>query len=148
MPDPFVVITLDGPPRGKGRPRGRIVSTRGGGRFISFYTDSDTRAYEAALACAGKAAMKGLDALDEPLSIVVDAMMPIPESWSRPQKQRAACMDLFPTGKPDGDNLLKCAGDALNGIVWRDDSLIVRQTVQKVYAIRPQLRVSVYRWNQ
>ena len=48
MTEPYVVIELDGPPRGKGRPR---FSTRGG--FVRTFTDKDTKAYESRLKDAG-----------------------------------------------------------------------------------------------
>jgi Holliday junction resolvase RusA-like endonuclease len=40
---------------------------------------------------------------------------------------------LFPTGKPDADNQLKLVGDSLNGILWRDDAIIVDATCHKRY---------------
>jgi Holliday junction resolvase RusA-like endonuclease len=40
----------------------------------------------------------------------------------------------FHTGKPDGDNLFKFIGDALEGIFWLNDSCIVKPEALKVYA--------------
>lgn len=38
-----------------------------------------------------------------------------------------------PTTRPDATKLLRAVEDALNGVVWRDDSQVVDQRVQKRY---------------
>jgi Holliday junction resolvase RusA-like endonuclease len=48
---------------------------------------------------------------------------------------------LRPTTRPDVDNFCKCGLDALNGIVWRDDSQVVELTVSKFYSSRPRLEL-------
>ena len=72
--------------------------------------------------------------------------MPVPASWSARKTQKALAGRIVPTGKPDWDNFAKLAGDALNKIVWRDDSLIVLGQGMKVYSATPMLRVSVWKW--
>lgn len=144
MSDPYVLIVLDGAPVGKGRPRARSVRPRGGGEFISFYPDGPTAAYEARLKAAAVVVMRGKEVLDEPLGVTVDAFVPIPVSWSRRDREAALAGRLCP-GKPDADNYLKIV-DALNEVVWRDDSLIVRAVVTKYYSGEPRLVVAVHRW--
>jgi Holliday junction resolvase RusA-like endonuclease len=144
----FLQITLDGPPRGKGRPRSRIVPAKGTRpAFVNAYTDSATRAYEGRLSAQAGRAMGRSEMLDEALAVVVDAHMPIPESWSKKKKAAALAGDLMPCGKPDADNIGKVV-DALNEVVWRDDSAIVRLKVLKVYSDNPRLVISVWTWAQ
>lgn len=146
MQEPLVTISLAGPPRGKGRPRFRIIKPRGGAQFVSTYTDAATRAYEERLMAAGRVAYPETDEpLDGPLWVDVTAFMAIPASWSKRDRAAAANLDLLPTSKPDADNFAKCV-DALNGVVWRDDSQIVRLITQKFYSERPRLVVKVWRW--
>lgn len=145
MDEPLVTVILPGPPRGKGRPRFRIVKPRGKPQFVSAYTDADTRGYEADLSKAGKAAMGGCVPLDQALWVDVTAFMAIPASWSKKAHLLAANFETMPVTKPDADNFAKCI-DALNEIVWRDDSQIVRLIVQKFYSERPRLVVKVWRW--
>lgn len=147
MSNPLVSILLPGDPRGKGRPRFRIVKPRGRPQFVTVYTDSDTVAYETALARCGRVAMGSAAPFPGPLTAFAEAFMPIPASWSGKKRAAAAAGEIFPVSKPDGDNIAKCVGDALNKIVWLDDSQIVMWQVLKTYSDFPRLRISVWGWD-
>jgi len=147
-------ITLMGPPRGKGRPRTRVV-----GNFATIFTDKKTRNYESDLKQAGIVAMQGRSATDEALSVVVRAFMPVPESWSRKKREAALAGDLMPTSGIDLDNIVKML-DGLNyhepafkgdrikvPIIWKNDSQIVSLQAIKVYSDRPRLVIDVWRWD-
>lgn len=154
MTEPVVSIVLMGPPRGKGRPRTRVV-----GDFATIFTDKKTRQYEDALKAAGIAAMKGRPALDEAVSIVVRAFMPIPESWSKAKRAAALAQEVMPTTGIDLDNIVKMV-DGLNHhpprhkgdrekrpIIWKNDSQIVAMQAIKVYSDRPRLVIDVWKWD-
>lgn len=141
---PFVEVQMAGPPRGKGRPRSRIAYPRSGKPFVHVYTDPETVKYETALAQRAQEAMVGRALLDGPLAVRMFAMMPIPASWSRRDRDAALAGTKYPTTTPDGDNLLKVL-DAFNGVVWHDDKQVVRSLIWKEYAERPGLIVQVYR---
>ena len=49
----------------------------------------------------------------------------------------------MPTKKPDASNILKSIEDAMNGVVFNDDSQIVNIHVTKVYATEPGVDVCV-----
>lgn len=152
-PAPFVFIRLVGEPRGKGRPRTRVV-----GEFATIFTDKKTRDYENALKVEGVRAMAGKIPLDEPISVVIYAYMPIPSSWSAKKRAAAIAMEIMPTTSPDLDNLTKMV-DGLNyhpprfkgdrekrPIVWKNDSQIVSMQAIKFYSDRPRLEITVWRW--
>jgi Holliday junction resolvase RusA-like endonuclease len=145
---------MPGPPRGKGRPRTRVV-----GSFATIFTDSKTRAYETELKRCGVQAMHGRDPVDEAISVVVRAFMPIPESWSRKKREAALSGDIMPTSGIDLDNIVKMI-DGLNyypprhkgdrekrPIIWHNDSQIVSMQAIKVYSDRPRLVIDVWRWD-
>lgn len=52
---------------------------------------------------------------------------------------------VHPTVKPDSSKVLRGVEDAMTGIVYRDDSRIVRHVIEKRYAERQGVRVEVYR---
>ncbi len=56
------------------------------------------------------------------------------KSWPKWQ-QAAAIEGTYPhTKKPDADNIVKLIKDALSGVVYRDDSLVVDQIGRKRFA--------------
>lgn len=138
----IVTIELRGEPRGKGRPRFRVVTPAGRPNFVNTYTDAATRDYENALRWAAKAAMRSREKLDGPLLVRVIARMSVPQSWPAKKQSDAFAGRIRPTCKPDCDNILKVI-DALNDIVWTDDSQVVSAFVSKVYSADPALVVEV-----
>lgn len=155
MSEPFVSIRLMGPPLGKGRPR---FTTIGG--FARAFTPKETRDYENRLKAAGIAAMAGRSHLDEAISVVMRAFMPIPESWSRKKREAALANEIMPTTGIDYDNIAKMC-DGLNyhpprfkgdkekrPIIWKNDSQIVAAQIIKLYSDRPRLVIDVWRWDE
>lgn len=141
---PFVRVKVPGPPKGKKRHRARIVFPKQGKPFVHEYPDPDGVAYEESIAWCARAAMKGKEPLTGPLEVRVYAMMPVPKSWSQKDRDAALTGQILHTSRPDGDNIAKAGSDAMNGIVWKDDSQIVRWTIVKEYAEHPGLWIEVY----
>jgi Holliday junction resolvase RusA-like endonuclease len=116
---------IPGPPQGKARPR------MGKGGHV--YTPQQTRDYEAYIRECW-----ALHSKHEPLTgaikLKVYAYFPIPPSWPKKKKQAALDGEIFPTGKPDGDNILKAVCDALNGCAWVDDARVVSTRGSKEFA--------------
>lgn len=69
--------------------------------------------------------------------------MPIPTSQTKKWKAAALRNDIYPTVKPDLDNLVKAVLDAINGIVFIDDKQIVDLIVKKRYSDKPRINVAV-----
>lgn len=139
------MIELPGEPIAKGRPRFRAVTARDGRSFVNAYTPAATRTFERALAMAAKVAMRGKPPMDGPLRVTVTASLGVPSSWSNRKRDAALAGIVRPTSRPDGDNFQKIAWDALNSIIWHDDSQIVDGRVIKVYSEQPALRIEVNR---
>lgn len=133
-----VTITLAGAPQGKGRARAFL---RGG--HIGHYTPEKTRSYEGMIRTAAMEAIGSRSPLDQPLEFVMRAVFPVPASWSQRKQQQALTGDILPGKKPDLDNIAKAWNDALNGVVYRDDALIVRQILEKRYGPQPLVVVTV-----
>jgi Holliday junction resolvase RusA-like endonuclease len=152
-PEPFVFIVLPGDPRGKGRPRTRVIKD-----FATIYTDPETRKYENSLKAAGIKAMVGKKPLDEAVSVVIHAHMPVPASWSAKKWTAAIAGDIMPITGIDLDNICKMI-DGLNyhpprfkgdrekrPIIWQNDAQIVSMQAMKLYSANPKLEITVWKW--
>lgn len=130
-----VTIELSGPPVAWAR-------TRLGTRGVPF-TPKKQRNNAATLRLAAQEAMDGRMPLDCPLHIELLARLPIAQSWPKKKQAAARKGELLPTGRPDLSNFLKQVEDAFNGVVFRDDSLIVDATLSKQYSAMPGLTITV-----
>lgn len=134
-----VRIVVDGAPTAKGRPR---LGVSRAGRAVAF-TPSKTRSYEGVVRLAASEAMRGRDPFDVPLTVRVNAVLPIPGSWSKKKQEAARVGTLYPASRPDVDNFAKAALDACNTVVFRDDSLVCDLHVAKRYGTKPALMIEV-----
>lgn len=137
MSEPLTICLL-GAPQGKGRAR---AFRRGS--HIGHYTPEKTRTYEGMIRTAAAVELVGRAAFDEPLEFTLRAVFPVPASWSERKRQQAIVGEIKPGKKPDLDNIAKAWNDALNGVAYRDDSLICRMTLDKRYGPQPLVVVTV-----
>ena len=132
----IISFTIPGQPQGKGRPR---VGSIGG--HARMFTPAKTVAYEGLIAHAAQQARGDLPLLDGPLVVNLVLHCQIPASWSKKKQQQALAGEIRPTTKPDIDNVLKAVLDGCNGVLWRDDVLVVTVSVTKLYASVPSVCV-------
>jgi Holliday junction resolvase RusA-like endonuclease len=121
---------VEGDPKGKGRPRFSRV-----GNFTKVYTDKQTLTYEAMIATFAKQAMGGTELLKTPVSVFLYVRLPVPQSYSK--KRREACLSGLekPCKKPDIDNIAKTYLDAMNGVIFVDDTQVIDLHVKKLYSV-------------
>jgi len=125
-----VEFTVPGEPVPAARPR--VVRIHG--KTIA-YTPVKSAKWKENVAIFAKKAMLGKRKLQGPLSVTIRFDMPIPNSWTIKKKNQA--INQPHTAKPDIDNLVKNALDALNGIAFDDDKIVARIDVMKVYELSP-----------
>lgn len=133
-----VMFQVEGTPIGKGRPK---FARRG--NFVSTYTPTKTRDYEELIRDAAKIAMGSTEPIETPVVACIYIIVPIPASYSK--KRSAACLDGSerPCKKPDIDNIIKAYLDAMNGIVYKDDTQVVSLHATKVYGTVGMVEVMV-----
>lgn len=78
-----------------------------------------------------------------PICLKLDVYRAIPKSFSKKRAQKAEEGLIRPMTKPDGSNYLKLVEDALNKLIWHDDSQIVDTHVSKWYSSRPRIEVMI-----
>lgn len=154
----FLCFELKGAPQHKQRHRSRLVIPKEAWThtqtasmilkkdvnrlFIHNYTEKETEAFEATIAEAAGLFMRGKPMTEKPVAFLMHVFKEIPKSWTKTEKAQALAGYIRPTSKPDDDNYLKIR-DAMDGIVWKDDSQCVDSRVIKLYSDRPGMRFEV-----
>ena len=128
-----VEFIVDMVPVGKGRPRlGRGV----------VFTPKKTKDAEKKIASAARAAMAGREATAVPLMMFVECVFPVPVSYTNRMRSEIERGERVPA-RVDVDNLAKAALDAINGIIYADDSQVCILVAQKRYGEDAQLWIRV-----
>lgn len=134
----MIRFTVPGEPQGKGRPRiGKV------GQHARMFTPAKTVAYEGLVAYAAEQAMGDRALLEGPCRIELDVVCTVPASWSQKKQAMAVAGEVWPTKKPDADNVLKAVCDGINGVVWKDDTQVVIVAMRKRYGRTPGVSVTV-----
>ena len=131
---------IPGSPIGQGRPK---FSTING--HAKAYDPEKSRNYKAYVRMLATQAMKENDfeMITGPCAIKIWAYFDIPKSKSKKFKEAALEAKERPTKKPDADNIVKAILDALNGLMYKDDSCIVELSCVKYYSDVPRVEVYV-----
>lgn len=135
-----VKFIVPGAPKGKAR--ARTVRGRGGNSFS--YTPEQTVLYENLIKCCYRQEANSMIFNDgQPLKVTIIAYYPIVKSTSKKKKQQMLDDLMFPTKKPDIDNIAKSILDALNKLAYRDDTQVVTLHMEKHYADEPRVEVGI-----
>jgi Holliday junction resolvase RusA-like endonuclease len=128
-----------GDPVGQG---GMTAFVVGGTARVAHKNSTNLRAWRNAVATQAQAAMGDQPVMDAPVEVIASF------TFSRPKAHYGArgikpSAPSWKATKPDADKAIRSVLDALTGVVWRDDSLVVRMLVEKRYGDTPGVRVSV-----
>lgn len=129
-------FTVPGNPVAKGRPR---FATRG--KSVIAYTPKSTKTAETSVTEYAKYHMGLAKPLSGPVAVDITFYMPIPQSKSKAARERLN--GSWHISKPDKDNLEKLLLDALNGIVWVDDSQVCQSASRKIYSLEPRTEITI-----
>ncbi len=100
--------------------------------------------WRSVVSMVGRDSYRG-DPVEEAMAVEVVFVMPRIKGHFRSNGELKPNAPTYHTVKPDGSKLFRSTEDALTGIIWRDDSLIVHQCVTKVYGAQCGAFVTVYR---
>ena len=127
-------FTIPGKVQAKQRPRFN-------GKFA--YTQRETVAYENSVKTCYLEKYKGQKLLEKPLKVKIIAYYDIPKSTSKKKQKMMLDNEIFPTIKPDADNIAKSILDSLNGIAYLDDKQVVKLIVEKYYSKSANVTVMI-----
>lgn len=129
-----IEITIPGVPHPQGRPRFARI-----GRSVHAYEVEADKEWKARVATEARIVWNK-PPLDCPLVMNITFFMPIPVAMKRTGRRIAGASHVK---RPDLSNLLKGVEDALNGIVYRDDSLLHQIWMHKCYSDNPRTWIEI-----
>lgn len=127
-----ITFFVPGIPQPGGSKRGFVVN----GKAVITEDAKKSKPWRVSVQGAAREAYQG-PPLDAPLALFVTFQMPRPRGHYGTRGQLRASARPFPTVKPDATKLVRSLEDALTGIIWRDDTLIVSQHIDKIYHETP-----------
>jgi Holliday junction resolvase RusA-like endonuclease len=133
-----MTIVVHGEPVAQGRPRFNPKTCKA----VDPAKSKDFKTY---LAYAAAVQMNGQPPLKGPLVLSVRVYRSMLKSFSKKKAEEAETGAIRPETKPDLSNYIKGIEDALNGIVWTDDSQIVayKEPFGKYYSNMPRVEIDV-----
>lgn len=133
----IIHLAIPGEPQGKQRPKWSRVGT---------YTPKQTVNYETYIKELFAVKYPDFMPVESALDMELIAYLTIPTSASKKRKALMADLEIRPTKRPDGDNILKAVMDALEGLAYKNDCQIVKAIVEKYYSNRPGLYIKIYEY--
>src|SRR5699024_3155797 len=112
------------------------------GKGIRMYDPKKVKDYKKYVASVAKQEWKQ-EPLESALTVSIDVYRDIQKSGSKKNKQMKEDEIILPTNKPDITNYVKGIEDALNGIVYADDSQIVELIARKFYSHEPRIEITI-----
>jgi Holliday junction resolvase RusA-like endonuclease len=130
-------LRILGKPIAKKRPRFARV-----GKFVRTYNPQETEEGRF-LFEAYRQLGNGFKPIDKPIAVIMNFFMPIPQSLSKKKKDLMAMKQIRHAKKPDLSNMIKFAEDALNSVIWKDDSQITTIWASKAYSKEPRTEITI-----
>lgn len=109
----------------------RVRVTRNG-----TYTPPKTKEFQEQIRWMTK--QQGVEYLTGALQCTIRAEFAVPKSYSK-KKRKELLERWFHTNKPDADNIAKAVLDALNGLLYEDDSQVVDLNIYKVWGEKDEI---------
>lgn len=95
-----------------------------------------------------KMAERAQQPFDGPLVVIIRVYRAMQKSTPKRDQLPKLNGKLRPFVKPDVSNFVKSVEDSFNGVLWKDDSLIVQEFSEKYYSQHPHIEIEVYNFDE
>ena len=139
MAEGSIKFTVYGEPVAQGRPKAAVVQGR-----AMVYDPKKSRDFKRDVKLVAQGYVPE-ELLTGPLEITIKAYRPIPKSMSKKKREQALAGELLPMTKPDLKNYVSGIEDALENVLYANDSQIVRYGpgTGKYYGDPPRIEIEV-----
>lgn len=131
-------LYISGEPVAQGRPR--FTSIHG---YTQAVDPAKSHEFKQLVARMAREKMSQEPLMEGPLCLFLKVTRVPPKSWPKYRRKDAIEGREGITSKPDLDNYVKIVLDALNGVVFADDSCIVRICASKRWSFVPGMSVRI-----
>lgn len=128
-------LTFNIEPVAQGRPR----FSRFGKGARAFDPPKSAQFKQAIKLMAHKQLPLRYEPISEPIRVVMTFYRPLPKNLTKLNREAFEQGVLYPRTRPDIDNYVKGLLDALSGIVYTDDNIIVQIIADKKYVLEPRI---------
>ena len=136
--DGMIQFTVYGEPKAQGRPKAAVIK----GRAI-MYDPKPSRDFKRDIKAVAQAHVPD-KLLTGALILELKIYRPIPKSFSKKKREKALAGELRPTTKPDLKNYIAGVEDALENMLYANDSQIVSYgDTGKWYGDPPRIEVEI-----
>lgn len=128
---------VEGEPGTKGSVRAfavRSKTARSGFRGVVTNDSKKAKPWAKLISVAAKKAMRKQEPLQSKVCVAITFYLQRPKGHFRKNGALKPGAPRYVATKPDGDKLVRCAWDALTGVVFGDDCQIVAWSGQKLYS--------------
>ncbi len=134
----MIQFTVYGEPKAQGRPRASITI----GRAL-MYDPKPSRDFKRDIKAVAQAHVPD-QLITGPLVMEVKIYRPIPKSFSKKKREQALTGKLRPTTRPDLKNYIAGVEDALEKVIYENDSQIIEYgDTGKWYGDPPRIEISI-----
>lgn len=141
MSQPFT-LTVYGTPAAAGSKRAFPLGGKPGGRPIIVDANKKAAPWKNIIAQHAGIAMAGREAFRGPIQAVFCFYVRRPKGHTG-KRGLLPSAPAFPAVKPDVLKLARAVEDALSGIVYHDDALIVREVLEKHYGEQERVEIVI-----
>lgn len=141
----MIYLKILGTPQSKQSARFRIAG-KGNKQFVQSYQKKSVKDNQKDIAIQVKSQLPvDFTIYDEPIGVEVLFVFPPLKSWSKKKLQELQSnATIYKDVKPDlTDNLMKGLFDAMNKIVFTDDSKICEVKSKKIFGLEPRTEVTL-----
>ncbi|ADH03135.1 gp54 [Brochothrix phage BL3] len=132
-------LTFDIEPVAQGRPRFSSF-----GKHMRAYDPPKSMYFKEQIKLmARKMLPEGYEPISEPVRVFMTFCRPLPKTLTKLNRQAHEQGKFYPRTRPDVDNYVKGLLDALSGIVYTDDNIIIQITADKKYSDKGRIEFEI-----
>lgn len=147
LPEPIFSLTVFGTPQPAGSKKAVSWQTKDGSRSGTNVIDANPKAAKWKNQVAQEAGKRwdGHRLIDDPLEVRFVFYVVRPKGHFGSRGNLLPSAPRWPAKKPDALKLARAVEDALTGVVYRDDSLIIRELLEKEWGEQERVEISIWR---